>query len=412
MKVRSVTLGLPCTWPSDAALVARAGRGLAAVAARLRAAGWEVQTTRLALPPFPAVLGWREPARVAALAEWLAACCADAEIAYASLGPVPAAAPAGAGAPPTAFASALPDALAARDTLFASVMLDTAAGVQVAMAEAAAEVILALARATPEGFGNLRFAALARCPPGIPFFPAAYHDGGPPALALALEAADVALAAFDGAPSVARAQARLVAALEAEGGRLAMVAEAASAEQGWRFRGLDLSLAPFPDAGHSIAGALERLGLGQFGAFGTLYAARCLTEALARVRLPRCGFSGLMLPVLEDSRLAAAAAEGRLGPAELLLYAAVCGTGLDTVPLPGTVSAAELAALLLDVATLAVALDKPLTARLLPVPGKEAGDWTQYTFPFFANTRVLPVHGVAPIELLRRAAPPSAPAQG
>jgi uncharacterized protein len=75
----------------------------------------------------------------------------------------------------------------------------------------------------------------------------------------------------------------------------------------------------------------------------------------------------------------------------LLLYSAVCGTGLDTVPLPDAVSEAELAGAYLDVAALSIALNnKPLTARLLPVPGAAAGDLTAYTFDFFSNTRVLP----------------------
>ena len=110
-----------------------------------------------------------------------------------------------------------------------------------------------------------------------------------------------------------------------------------------------------------------------------------------------------MLPVMEDSGLAAAAVAGRLAVNDLLLYSAVCGTGLDTVPLPGDVGADEVAALLLDVATLAVALGKPLTARLLPIPGKVAGDETGFDFPYFANTRVLAVRGVAPTALLERA---------
>src|SRR5262245_2404480 len=193
MNVRSLTLGVPFTWPPPAATVEAAGRGLAAARAAFTAAGWTVQTTRLALPPFPGVLGWREPARVAELATWLATRCGAAEIPYASLGPVPATAPPDAQASPEAFVAALPAALAPAETIFASVALDTADGVRATLADAAAAVIAALARTTPDGFGNLRFAALARCPPGIPFFPAAYHDGGPPALALALEAADLAL---------------------------------------------------------------------------------------------------------------------------------------------------------------------------------------------------------------------------
>jgi uncharacterized protein len=97
----------------------------------------------------------------------------------------------------------------------------------------------------------------------------------------------------------------------------------------------------------------------------------------------------VMLPVLEDAILADRAAEKTLTVKDLLLYSAVCGTGLDTLPLPGNVSSAELTALLLDLATLALRLDKPLTARLMPVPGKVAGDETGFDFSFFANSRVM-----------------------
>ena len=79
------------------------------------------------------------------------------------------------------------------------------------------------------------------------------------------------------------------------------------------------------------------------------------------------------------------------GVTDLLLASTVCGTGLDTVPLPGDVSEEALAGLIGEVATLAHQLAKPLTARLLPVPGKHAGEPTTFDFPFFANGRVLPV---------------------
>ena len=71
------------------------------------------------------------------------------------------------------------------------------------------------------------------------------------------------------------------------------------------------------------------------------------------------------------------------------MYSAVCGTGLDTVPLPGDASVEQLTAVLLDLAALALRLDKPLTARLMPIPGKVAGDLTGFDFAFFANSRVL-----------------------
>jgi uncharacterized protein (UPF0210 family) len=74
---------------------------------------------------------------------------------------------------------------------------------------------------------------------------------------------------------------------------------------------------------------------------------------------------------------------------DLLLYASVCGAGLDTIPLPGDVTPEALAAILVDVAALALRLNKPLVARLLPLPGKQAGDEVNFDYPYFAPTRVL-----------------------
>ena len=84
----------------------------------------------------------------------------------------------------------------------------------------------------------------------------------------------------------------------------------------------------------------------------------------------RVGYSGLMLPVLEDPRIAQRWSEGALSIDALLAYSSVCATGLDTVPLPGDVSEEQLARILGDVASLAYTWKKPLTARLLPVKGK------------------------------------------
>jgi uncharacterized protein (UPF0210 family) len=96
-----------------------------------------------------------------------------------------------------------------------------------------------------------------------------------------------------------------------------------------------------------------------------------------------------MLPVLEDVTLAIRAAEGVLTAKDLLLFSTVCGAGLDTLPLPGDSSPEQLSALLLDVAALACRLNKPLTARLMPVPGKQAGEVTEFQFDYFVNSRVM-----------------------
>ena len=156
-----------------------------------------------------------------------------------------------------------------------------------------------------------------------------------------------------------------------------------------RFGGIDFSLAPFPDESTSLGAAVECLGVPEVGLHGSLAAAAILTEAVERADFPHVGFSGFMQPVLEDAVLARRAAEGRLTVKDLLMYSAVCGTGLDTVPLPGDTSPAQIAALLLDLSALALRLDKPLTARLMPIPGKQVGDPTEFDFGYFANSRVM-----------------------
>ncbi|HPL28185.1 MAG TPA: DUF711 family protein, partial [Anaerolineae bacterium] len=125
------------------------------------------------------------------------------------------------------------------------------------------------------------------------------------------------------------------------------------------------------------------------GAEGGVLAAALLADAVQGARFPRAGFSGLMLPVLEDAGLAARAGEGALRVHDLLLMSAVCGTGLDTIPLPGDASVDALAGVLADVGALALRSGKPLTARLMPLPGKQAGDPVTFDFPYFANSRVM-----------------------
>ena len=122
---------------------------------------------------------------------------------------------------------------------------------------------------------------------------------------------------------------------------------------------------------------------------GSLASAAFVADLLDQARWKKAGFNGLMMPLLEDSILAQRSIDGTLTIKDLLLYSAVCGTGLDTVPLPGDSSAEQLAAVLADIASLATRLDKPLTARLMPVPGKKAGEITTFDFEFFKNGRIL-----------------------
>jgi uncharacterized protein len=383
VKIRAVTLGLDLPVPevADAPFIA-AGQFLAAARDAFADAGLEVQTTRMAGADLASGL----PRLDGRLSAWAASTEAVAKahgVEYLSLGRLPASAHA-------VVSDDVATILAAGEIVFISADLVDGRVASVAMAQACARAVSRLATTTPQGFGNLRFAATASCPPNIPFLPAAYHGGGAPKFSVAVQAADVVVDAFYAPGGTASLEDRLVAGLEAACAPVERVADRLVDEYGYPFVGIDLSPAPFPDDAISIGAAIEHAGVDRFGAPGTLYVAALITRAIRRTRVRRCGFSGLMLPLLEDSRLARRAAECPPSLHELLLYSAVCGTGLDTVPVPGDMSESELAGIYLDVAALSLALDgKPLTVRVMPVPGAAAGDPTSFSFDYFANSRVL-----------------------
>lgn len=379
MKIRSITYFCNPGFPLQENVLQAAADFLAQAKAAYQAAGYEVQTTRLATVPFPRLLGAANLSQLPRYAEQLSQALQAWGISYASLGPA---------LPelPRSY-EVIPEAIAASENIFFSGQMTQGANIHLSAIKACAESIVRIAPLDPNGFANLRFAALANVAAGSPFFPAAYHNAEEPAFAIATEAADLAVAAFHEAQTLAEARQTLTAAIEKHGRALGEVANTRL----WHvdFLGIDFSLAPFPEDSRSLGQAVEAMGIPQVGQHGSLAAAALLTEAVDRADFLRLGFSGFMQPVLEDSILARRAAEGTLTIKDLLLYSAVCGTGLDTLPLPGDTPAEEITPLLLDLSALALRLDKPLTARLMPIPGKKAGDATQFDFGFFANSRVM-----------------------
>jgi uncharacterized protein len=380
--IRTVTIGLSPPHPLTREHLAGAAAHARRVEQEYRDAGYEVQTIRLtSRPVFEDLAGWGS-ARLLGYGRQVQGHLQDLGIAHLSLGPAPADQPGF----PLDRLRVIEDLLADAPALTCTVQLgrpDT--GVRADAAQPTAQIMLGLAARTERGMGNFRFAALAGVGPGHPFFPAGYHRG-PDALTIGLQGAGIVAGAVS--PDAIRPgaiTAAVRAAMLDAAGPVVTRAERVAAAAGLRFGGIDLS--PAPLGRDSIGAAIGRV-VGEFGAPGTLAVAAAVTEALRSTGLPTCGYNGLMLPVLEDAELAAAWSAGRIGVHQLLSYSAVCGTGLDTLPLPGDRPAGEIAALLLDVATLAVRLGKPLSARLFPVPGKGSGDTTDFGSPYLVDIRL------------------------
>ncbi len=390
MRIRSVTIGTDLSYPMDEGRLPRLGTFQKRARELFWEAGLEVQTVRLASQPFPEVVGDRGLETAVAYARDLELLCRSYGIDYCSIGTVDVSLPHA----DLSYVDAIPAILGKTEVAFTSVLVASrGSGINLAAIQRTAEVISDVSLIEPGGFGNLRLAMLANCGPGSPFFPASYHRGPETTFAVATESADLAAEAFSGARTVGEARDRLRLAVERAASTIESVCRTLSAESGIPYAGIDFSLAPYPETERSIGHAVEQLGVDAFGANGTLFATALMTRAIRETQYTLCGFSGVMYPVLEDRTMAERSAEELYSVDSLLLYSAVCGTGLDTVPLPGDVSVDELAAILLDVATLAVVADKPLTARLMPIPGKRAGEMTDFDFSYFANGRVMEVRG-------------------
>lgn len=384
MKIRSITLFLNPGWPLNTGLIQQAGAAARQARDQYSAAGYEVQTIRLATIPFPllfASLTFNEQLQAIQSLEQAAI---EAGFNYTAIGPALL-------DHPESYVQ-IPEIIAATETIFCSAEIATrTAGLSLPAVRACARIITELAPQDPNGFANLYFTALANVGPGSPFFPAAYHGKGQTAFALAVESAGLAVSAFQRANTLDEGVANLQAVIEEHAHKLTKISGQVSGSAEIAFSGIDFSLAPFPEAASSLGTAVEALGVPKIGLHGSLAAAALLASTLDQADFQRIGFSGLLFPQMEDSVLAERAAEGVLTVKDMLMFSAVCGTGLDTIPLPGETTPEQLAPLLLDLAALALRLDKPLTARLMPIPGKQAGQTTNFDFPFFANSRVMPL---------------------
>ena len=380
MKIRTITTGIPSPFSHD--YLQRAAEFNAACRTRFQANGYEVQSTRLSTQVWNAEI---DVADILALEQKTEAL----GIEFLSLGTIFPAHPNAA-----QHFETVADAIAETETFFASVSIDMKTdlliGRKVSKCLArTAKIIQQIARRTENGYGNLRFAALMNCPPNTPFFPAAYWQDTGMNFGIGWQAADLVYDTFADAPDLNTALQHLKTRMEAEGQKVVAIAQTLAQEHNVKFVGIDVSPAPMGD--ESIAYAIEQQLPGHFGERGTLTVCANLTRTLRSLNLPLCGYSGLMLPVLEDIGLGQRSQAGCFNLDSLLLYSAVCGTGLDTIPIPGDATTSQISAILTDVATLSSRLSKPLSVRLFPVPALKAGEMTRFQSPYLTNTTVMSI---------------------
>ena len=161
-----------------------------------------------------------------------------------------------------------------------------------------------------------------------------------------------------------------------------MVGAVASERLGVPFGIVDLSLAPTPAVGDSVAQVLEEIGLEQVGTHGTTAALAMLNDAVKKGGIMACshvgGLSGAFIPVSEDAGMIDAVNAGTLTLSKLEAMTAVCSVGLDMIAVPGDTPAETISAMIADEAAIGMINNKTTAVRVIPVPGKKVGDVVEF----------------------------------
>ena len=255
-----------------------------------------------------------------------------------------------------------------------------------------------IANITPRGEGNFNFTVNFNCKPFIPYFPAGYHLSHlPNSFVIGLETPDLLVEVLKSVSKSTHNQfyadcyQAMSQALQYHVDQVLEMLSAVKLSGEFEFAGIDSSAAPSKNCS-SMTKVYELMGLPYFGAAGSVEVSALLTKVFKSIqRVPLVGFSGLMLAVTEDLGLAEGTQKHYFDIRALLTYSAVCGIGLDTVPVAGDVKAESIAAIMRDTGTMAFRLNKPLTVRLFPIPNKVAGEISEFESDDLCNCRLLPI---------------------
>jgi len=385
-KVRAITAFITIDAKSYPAQIEEAVNFLSRVRDAVKAAGYDVAGIRISTQPFPEYtrgLSRGEALKVLQGIDDLAGKLRFAP----NIGPAMVN-DADEGAPVELIAEVL---AAPGNRLNANIITAADDGIHWNAVRQAARIIKTVGARSPHGQGNFNFAAIAMLKPYGPFYPGAWHPGGGPrSFAIGLEAANVAMDVFSRVRDPRSAGKALTDALSIHMRAVEAAATKAAAGSGWTYAGIDPT--PAPGGAVSIGAAIESFTGAPFGSPGTETAAAIITRAVKEIPVKQTGYSGLMIPVLEDSVLTRRWTERTYGLDSILAYAAVCAGGVDTVPLAEDTSEDAIARIVGDVASLAFKWNKPLAARLLPAPGKKAGMMTEFSGAL-ANAMIQPLIG-------------------
>lgn len=306
----------------------------------------------------------------------------------------------------------IPRALAETERVCASVnVATTKAGINMDAVYLMGKIIKDTAYRTRDrdGLGCAKLVTFANVPEDNPFMAGAFHGVGEPESVI-----NVGISG----PGVVKSAVEKVKG--ADFGTLAetvkktafkitrmgeLVGRTAASRLGVPFGIVDISLAPTPAMGDSVAEILEAMGLERCGTHGTTAALALLNDAVKKGGAMASsyvgGLSGAFIPVSEDAGMIRAVEEGALGLDKLEAMTCVCSVGLDMIAVPGDTSAETIAAILADEVAIGVINQKTTAVRIIPAPGKKVGDYVEFG-GLLGRAPVMPTHPFSADNFVRR----------
>ena len=283
----------------------------------------------------------------------------------------------------------IPEALAATDIVCSSVNLATTkAGINMDCVREMGEIVKRTAELTKDrqAIGCAKLVIFANAPGDNPFMAGAFHgvSEAEKVVSVGVSGPGVVKHALEGLKGadfteIAETIKRTAFKITRVG---QLVAREASKRLGVPFGIIDLSLAPTPAVGDSVANVLEEMGLESCGAPGTTAALALLNDAVKKGGLMASshvgGLSGAFIPVSEDKGMIDAVNRGSLSLEKLEAMTCVCSVGLDMIAVEGETSAATISAIIADEAAIGMINNKTTAVRIIPVPGKKVGDTVEY----------------------------------
>ena len=315
----------------------------------------------------------------------------------------------------------IPEALSETEFLCSSINIgSTRAGIDMDAVRLMGQIVKATAQRTAEagGLGCAKLVVFCNAVEDNPFMAGAFHGPGEGDCAVSVGVSGpgvvkCALEAVRGQPfdEVAETIKRTAFRITRVG---QLVAREASRRLNVPFGIVDLSLAPTPSVGDSVAAILEEMGLESCGTHGTTAALALLNDAVKKGGVMASshvgGLSGAFIPVSEDIGMIAAAERGALTLDKLEAMTCVCSVGLDMIAIPGDTTAETISAIIADEAAIGMINNKTVAVRVIPVPGAQVGDSVEFG-GLLGHAPIMPISKYSPAVMIHRGGRIPAPMQ-